>query len=61
MHFHHSLTLRYAMKDSHLCIQVFGIFVAIVVSFLTYLFIFTPDKVSLILRLSLTSLFCTYV
>ena len=57
----HSLTLRYATRNSSFCLQVFGLFAAIVVSFLTYLFIFTPDKVSLIFRLSLTSLFCAYI
>ena len=60
-HWCHSLILRYATRNSGFCLWVFGISVAITVSFLAYLFIFTPDKVSLISRLSLTSLFCTYV
>ena len=39
MCWHHSLTLRHATKDSHLCTQVLSIFSTIMVSFLTYLFI----------------------
>ena len=54
MHWHHSLILRYASKNSHLSEQLHTVFSTYHVSFLTYLVILTPDKTLQIFLLSLT-------
>ena len=46
---------------THICLHEYSMsFLPIMVSFLIYLVIFTPDKIPLILQLSLTYLFHIY-
>ena len=61
MHWCHSLILRYVSKNLCLFKQLHLLyFLPIIVSFLTYLVIFAPDKTLLIFWLSLTYLFHVY-